>query len=146
MKLPTISLQRSLKGLPLHRQIYEALRDLILSGELPADIRLPSTRALAKTLGISRNTVLSAYEELYARSYLQAKTGSGSWVCSGIRRKELQRRLIPARAFVSPSRTRPGLNLQTILQQARFPVQRLNSQDVDGTNLYLYSSNILSWS
>lgn len=140
-KLPPIPLHRSLKGRPLHRQLYQTLRDLILSGELPADIRLPSTRVLARTLGISRNTVLSAYDELYARSYLQAKIGSGSWVCSGIQRKELQRKLIPAQAFVSPSRTQRSLNLCQILKQARYALQRVSFVDQDGSSLYLYRSD-----
>ena len=109
-------LQRSSKHCPLHRQLYEALRNLILSGEHQEGMRLPSTRFLANALGISRNTVLAAYDELCAGNYLKATMGSGSRVCAATPRKDLRSRLIPAQAFVSPSRTRRGLNLQTILQ------------------------------
>ena len=47
---------------PLSRQIYRALRDGILAGRLAAGLRLPSTRALAADLGVSRNTVVTAFD------------------------------------------------------------------------------------
>jgi hypothetical protein len=114
--LPVILLQRSIKGRPLHRQLYDALRDLILSGELSTGTRLPSTRVLANTLRISRNTVVSAYEALCARNYLEATVGSGSRVRAAAPRRDLRYSLVPSRAFVSPSRSRPALNLQAILK------------------------------
>lgn len=43
--------------LPLHRQLYEALRRALLDGKLSAGERLPSSRELAQDLGMSRNTV-----------------------------------------------------------------------------------------
>jgi GntR family transcriptional regulator/MocR family aminotransferase len=67
--------------LPLHRQLYEELRRLILSGKLQPGGRLPSTRGLAKSLGISRATVTQSYEQLLSEGYLQAVTGSGTFVC-----------------------------------------------------------------
>lgn len=65
---------------PLNRQLYQALRELILSGELAANRRLPGTRDLAKWLTLSRNTVLAAYEQLQAEGYIYSKAGSGSFV------------------------------------------------------------------
>jgi GntR family transcriptional regulator/MocR family aminotransferase len=68
--------------LPLHRQLYEELRRLILAGKLPPGKRLPSTRGMAKSLGISRTTVTQSYEQLLSEGYLQTFTGSGTFVCS----------------------------------------------------------------
>ncbi|MEM9598557.1 MAG: winged helix-turn-helix domain-containing protein, partial [Acidobacteriota bacterium] len=49
---------------PLYRQLYDGLRDALLRGAIPAGHRLPSTRTLASDLGLSRNTVTSAYDRL----------------------------------------------------------------------------------
>jgi len=68
--------------LPLHRQLYEELRRLILAGKLQPGKRLPSTREMAKSLGISRATVTQSYEQLLSEGYLQTVTGSGTFVCS----------------------------------------------------------------
>ena len=69
-------------NLPLHRQLYEAFRQLILSGQLLPKQRLPSTRALASSLAISRTTVTGCYEQLISEGYLQAVSGSGTFVCA----------------------------------------------------------------
>ena len=68
--------------LPLHHQLYEELQRLILSGKLQPGGRLPSTRGLAKSLGISRATVTQSYEQLLSEGYLQTVMGSGTFVCS----------------------------------------------------------------
>jgi GntR family transcriptional regulator/MocR family aminotransferase len=68
--------------LPLHRQLYEELRRLILAGRLVPGQRLPSTRVLARSLLISRATVTLSYEQLLSEGYLQTVTGSGTFVCS----------------------------------------------------------------
>jgi GntR family transcriptional regulator/MocR family aminotransferase len=65
---------------PLHRQIAAALRRSVETGAMPGGTRLPSTRALAKRLGVSRNTVLTAYEELIAEGILAGRRGSGTRV------------------------------------------------------------------
>jgi GntR family transcriptional regulator/MocR family aminotransferase len=57
-------------GGSLHRQIYAQLRDLIVGGTLPPDTNLPSGRALADDLGVSRNTVVAAYDQLASEGYL----------------------------------------------------------------------------
>ena len=142
-KLPAILLQRSSRGRPLHRQLYETLRDLILSGELPRGTRLPSTRLLANTLGISRNTVLSAYEELCARNYLVSRIGSGTCVNATPRKEEPGGPLIPPLAFASPSRARPELNIQLILKRSHYAMRRMNFVDQDGSSLYLFVCDAL---
>src|SRR5215472_9507187 len=65
---------------PLYHQLYERVRGAILMGQLTAGTRLPSTRALARELGVARNTVLLAYGQLHAEGYLESKVGHGTVV------------------------------------------------------------------
>jgi len=67
---------------PLHRQLYEELRRAILNGRLSPGQKLPSTRSLAKSLGISRIVVTQSYEQLNDEGYLQTTVGSGTFVCA----------------------------------------------------------------
>src|SRR5215813_9090450 len=64
----------------LHRQLYNQLREAILSGQLSAGTRLPSTRELAGELLLARNTVLNAFDQLYAEGYLTRRVGDGTYV------------------------------------------------------------------
>ena len=66
--------------LPLYQQLHDQLRDLILRGELLAGAQLPASRQLAKTLGIGRITVKTAYDRLVAAGFLITRTGSGTFV------------------------------------------------------------------
>ncbi|GGJ51047.1 MocR-like pyridoxine biosynthesis transcription factor PdxR [Deinococcus roseus] len=74
-----LSLQRHLKT-PLGQQLREQLRRQILQGRLPAGSRLPSTRDVAKACGVTRNTVIAAFEELLAEGLLVSRQGSGTFV------------------------------------------------------------------
>jgi GntR family transcriptional regulator/MocR family aminotransferase len=65
---------------PLHRQLYEELRRAILNGRIAPGSRLPASRELASVSRISRNTVLSAYEQLLAEGYILSRAGSGTFV------------------------------------------------------------------
>lgn len=65
---------------PLHAQLTEALRGLILDGRAPSGTALPASRALAQDLGVSRVTTLAAYDQLLAEGYLEARRGAGTWV------------------------------------------------------------------
>ncbi|MCP4380842.1 MAG: PLP-dependent aminotransferase family protein [Hyphomicrobiales bacterium] len=67
---------------PLYRQLYESLRSQILDGRLAARMRLPATRELANDLGVSRNTVIGAYDALQAEGYLESAAGSGTRVAA----------------------------------------------------------------
>ena len=67
-------------ALPRYRILYEAVRRAILSQQLVPGTRLPSTRELARDLGVSRNTVLSTFEALLAEGYILAHPGSGTFV------------------------------------------------------------------
>ena len=64
----------------LTRQIYRVLRDGILAGRLVSGLRLPSTRALAHDLGVSRNTVVAAFDQLLAEGYVESRAGRGTRV------------------------------------------------------------------
>src|ERR1041384_2166472 len=66
----------------LHRQLYNHLRDAILSGRLSAGTRLPSTRELAHELNLARNTVLNAFDHLYAEGDPASGVGDGTYVSS----------------------------------------------------------------
>jgi GntR family transcriptional regulator/MocR family aminotransferase len=67
---------------PLRVQLETELRDAIRSGRLAADERLPSSRELARELGISRGLVQECYSQLLAEGYLLARTGSGTRVAT----------------------------------------------------------------
>ncbi len=70
---------------PLIRQLYRRIREEVLRGALRAGDRLPSSRALAEELRISRNVVLEAYDQLVAEGYLECRPGSGTFVAPGAR-------------------------------------------------------------
>jgi GntR family transcriptional regulator/MocR family aminotransferase len=69
---------------PLSTQLYAAVRRMILAGGVAAGTRLPSSRSLARELGVSRNTVLLAYEQLLAEGYVAGRGGSGTYVTGGL--------------------------------------------------------------
>jgi GntR family transcriptional regulator/MocR family aminotransferase len=96
--------------LPLHRQLYEELRRLILSGKLLPGKRLPSTRGMAKSLGISRATVTQSYEQLLSEGYLQTVIGSGTFVCSQLPDDLLEVPLTDANTTIS---TQPLVQLSS---------------------------------
>jgi len=62
---PLIALDKT-SSVPLYRQLYERVRLAILTGQLATGARLPATRTLADQLGVSRNTVYLAYQQLLA--------------------------------------------------------------------------------
>ena len=74
-----VTVDRSLK-VRLDRQLYEILRTYILEGRIRAGTSLPATRTLAQQLGVGRNTVVAAYDQLLAEGYVEAQSGSGTRV------------------------------------------------------------------
>jgi GntR family transcriptional regulator/MocR family aminotransferase len=95
---------------PLHQQLYQELRRSILNGRLSAGQRIPSTRALAKSLGLSRATVTQSYEQLMSEGYLQTLIGSGTSVSA-----QLPDELLQAAPVEVASRARPRLNARVKL-------------------------------
>jgi GntR family transcriptional regulator/MocR family aminotransferase len=67
---------------PLFRQLDRQLRDAILSGQLAPGTRLPSSRLLARELGVSRISVTAAFDQLIAEGYLEGHRGAGTFVTS----------------------------------------------------------------
>ncbi|WP_277409427.1 winged helix-turn-helix domain-containing protein [Lacrimispora xylanisolvens] len=65
---------------PKYIQIYEQLRDDIIRGELPEGSKLVSTRYLAESLAVGRNTVEKAYLQLSSEGYVESRVGSGYYV------------------------------------------------------------------
>jgi len=65
---------------PLYQRLYRSLRSAILEGRLGAGARLPSTRGLSRELGLSRNAVLMAFDQLLAEGYVAGRVGSGTFV------------------------------------------------------------------
>ncbi|MEQ6437304.1 PLP-dependent aminotransferase family protein [Comamonas sp. w2-DMI] len=67
-------------ALSLHARIQRAIRQLILDGALEVGRPLPASRALAQSLGVSRDTVEAAYSQLHAEGFIDRRVGSGSFV------------------------------------------------------------------
>ena len=83
---------------PIYEQVRDGFRQLILSGALPADTRMPSVRELAGQLAINPNTIQRAYRELEAEGYICSVPGKGSFVrerseAAAARKAELLREL-----------------------------------------------------
>ncbi|WP_233842464.1 PLP-dependent aminotransferase family protein [Dyella sp. 2HG41-7] len=67
---------------PHYAQLMRALKSAILEGRMAAGSRLPPTRELAVELGLSRTTVLAAYEQLRSEGFIDGRVGSGSFVAT----------------------------------------------------------------
>jgi len=117
--LPPISLDRA-STQPMYLQFRAALERAIQDGALRAGSRLPSTRAAAKLFGISRTTVLTAYEMLAAEDLIESVVGSGTRVRGT--------RMIP------PVHT---TDWKSLIRDARYPARITTLKDPDGNVLYL---------
>ena len=81
--LPAITIDRTAAS-PLYRQIYDGYREASVDRRLRGGQRLPSTRALAVALRISRIPVLNAFEQLLAEGYFESRRGSGTFVAASL--------------------------------------------------------------
>src|SRR5215831_18257838 len=75
-----LNLRERARGMPLYRWLYEELRSGILSGHLRPGARLPATRDMAAQYGLSRPTIVTAFEQLRSEGYVEGKVGSGTYV------------------------------------------------------------------
>ncbi|WP_280192712.1 PLP-dependent aminotransferase family protein [Delftia sp. PS-11] len=73
-----------LQSLDLHQRIQRALRALALEGVLAPGLKLPATRTLALSLGVARDTVENAYEQLHRDGFIVRRQGSGSYVSGSL--------------------------------------------------------------
>ncbi len=93
---------------PLYWQIYAALRQAILTQQLPSGLRLPSTRDLAANLSVSRNTVVNAIKQLAVEGYLEIRPKSGTYVTHNLPEELLQTAVsIEQKAPHFPKHNRP---------------------------------------
>jgi GntR family transcriptional regulator/MocR family aminotransferase len=92
----------------LTQQLYDAIRQLILDGRAAAGTRLPSTRILSEELGVSRNTVVNAFERLAAEGYIDSKTGSGTRVAKTLPDAMARASTAGPRRVSAPVRRRPS--------------------------------------
>ncbi|MBV9406198.1 MAG: GntR family transcriptional regulator [Acidobacteriaceae bacterium] len=105
---------------PLYVQLCDRIANSIRRGELSGDARLPSTRMMARLLGVSRNTILMAYEALVAEGLLCGKRGSGTHVSSRSRAAGLR-----------------SIGLRRVIREARYPAHVLEIADRDGNAIHL---------
>jgi GntR family transcriptional regulator / MocR family aminotransferase len=125
--------------LPRYRVLYQAIRESILGHRLPPGTRLPSTRELARELGLSRNTVLSTFEGLLAEGFISARAGSGTYVAeaaaaprtrTGRPLNSGERRATPVSA---PQLSQRGARLAAFQGGSRFEIQPLSAGESDFT-------------
>ena len=69
---------------PMALQIVGQLRQAVTTGAVAPGERLPSSRELARVLGVSRTVVMSAYTQLFAEGWLHGRHGSGTYVADGV--------------------------------------------------------------
>ena len=116
-RLPHVVLERH-GAKPLYYQLVAQISAAVRAGTLRAGTRLPSSRRLAAELGVSRNTVQSAYAELVARGVVRGRLGSGM------------------RVAAAPTHL-PAIDLTAAIRAARFPQRTVALADPDGNSLYL---------
>jgi GntR family transcriptional regulator/MocR family aminotransferase len=96
-------------SMSLSLQVARQLQAAIEAGRVSAGTQLPSTRSLARTLGVSRNTVLAAYDELTARGFVRSRRGAGMYVSAPVSDFDLTCVLrdahYPSRTVVMQTRT-----------------------------------------
>jgi GntR family transcriptional regulator/MocR family aminotransferase len=125
LPLPSLVLDAA-SATPLHRQIYFALRGAILAGQLRPGTRLPASRTLARVLGLSRSTVLAAFEQLGAEGYLAGRIGQGSFVPADLPDEAAGPAPQQAASPTGPttSRRRPAARAAALQALARRPAAR----------------------
>jgi DNA-binding GntR family transcriptional regulator len=117
--VPSITLERA-SAIPLQRQIYGQIAQAIRDGAIPGGVRLPSSRVLARLLGVSRNTVLAAFDDLAADDLLRGEKGAGMRVQGGA---------------VVPEVT--WLGLKQVIRASGYPAKVVALADPDGNPIYL---------
>ncbi|MGZ9708836.1 MocR-like pyridoxine biosynthesis transcription factor PdxR [Pseudomonas sp. GNP013] len=93
----------------LTRQLYQALRQRVLDGRLVSGTRLPASRDLAAVFAISRNSVVRAYDQLYAEGFIETRVGDGTYVA------RLPRAATPAKKLSTKLSTGLSTGLPTAL-------------------------------
>lgn len=121
--MPRLAIGRHAEALP--EQLCRAIREAIAAGGLEACSRLPGSRVLARMLGVSRNTVLAAYETLSIEGLISGRVGSGTRVCAQARSIV---RLLAANHADKVLR----------LRESGFPLESIALRDPDGHGVYIH--------
>jgi GntR family transcriptional regulator/MocR family aminotransferase len=133
------------RGRTLQEQICLCIRGSILNGLIGTDGRLPSTRALAADLGVSRTTVLLAFEQLKSEGYIVPKKGSGIYVATELPDPQPDLRIVRAASFVKhpllSARGRALACARPVDRRARTPARpfRLGTPAIDLFPVKLWS-------
>jgi GntR family transcriptional regulator / MocR family aminotransferase len=106
----------------LHRQVYRDFVQLILSGRLRPGARVASSRVLAGELGVARNTVLLALEQLMSEGYLEARHGSGTYVSQEL--PDVQPVQLRGRASRAERRPRLSDRTRSLVAPSNSPLAR----------------------
>jgi GntR family transcriptional regulator/MocR family aminotransferase len=85
-----LNLRHPPAGTPLYRWLYDELRSAILAGHLRPGARIPATRDLADQYGLSRPTIVTAFEQLRSEGYVEGRIGSGTFVSATLPDELLQ--------------------------------------------------------
>jgi DNA-binding GntR family transcriptional regulator len=117
--VPSITLDQA-SATPMRRQIYVQIAAAIRDGAIPTGARLPSSRTMSGILGVSRNTVLAAFDDLAADGLLRGERGAGMWVQSG-----------------APAPEVTWFGLKRVIREAGYPARVVTLTDPDGNPLYL---------
>ena len=107
----------------LYAQLARALKRAILQGQLKAGAALPATRTLAAELGLSRNTVLTAYEMLRAEQLAVARVGSGTFVSASTAsgdRPPIKAKVPAQTRYAARLRSLPALTLRSVAPRLRY--------------------------
>jgi GntR family transcriptional regulator/MocR family aminotransferase len=121
-------------AVPLRAQLEGQLREAVGSGRLAGGVRLPSSRALAAELGVSRGVVVEAYGQLVAEGYLAVRRGSAPVVAGGVERRPAA--TAPAAEAIARYDLRPGTpDLALFPRRAWAAAQRRALQDAVDADL-----------
>ena len=115
--IPSITLDRR-SPIPLYSQVRTQFAAAVADGDHAGE-RLPSTRLLARMLGVSRNTIVTAYDDLVAGGVIEGRAGSSMVVAAR------------GRQAVGP------FDPQRVLRDAQYPARTLDVEDPDGTTIQL---------
>jgi GntR family transcriptional regulator/MocR family aminotransferase len=108
----------------LSRQLYQALRLRVLDGRLASGTRLPASRDLAAALAISRNSVVRAYDQLYAEGFIEGRVGDGTYVA------QLPQSALPVKKLSTKVPTGFSTGLPTALSTSRVDLPVVSSSKV----------------
>jgi GntR family transcriptional regulator/MocR family aminotransferase len=126
MKVATLNMVRldRRQRTSLQSQLYRQVKELIITGRLKAGVRVPSTRDLVGQLGVSRNTIIYALDQLAAEGYLNSRIGSGIYVA------DLPTREVRIAAVVGSMTERKSPQIS--VRAARFSISKVTPEYATG--------------